>query len=102
MTYRTPIVTLKKVETLDHYVGTGKYLITSISFIDSMGRGHSIFEYTMPDKPHTGREIFELVEALAHNNNYKLARVRDFGLNIPRIVVQYVENPGIFSVPYSL
>ena len=101
MTYRTPIVTLERVQKESAY-GAKLYIIKGISFIDAQGRGHTLYEYTDKTKLRTGNEVFELIEKLAHNNNYKLARVRDFGVNRPRIVVQFVENPGIFSVPYNL
>lgn len=101
MTYRTSIVTLERVQKEFPY-GAKLYIIKGISFIDGQGRGHTMYDYTESSELRTGNEIFELIEKLAHNNNYKLARVRDFGVNRPRIVVQYVENPGIFSVPYNL
>lgn len=101
MTFRTPIITLEK-EKIVRQDGSPLYTIKGISFVDDHGRGHTLYRYTEPNKARTGKEIFELIEKLAHNNNYKLTRVRDFGVNHPRIVVQFVENPGRFFVPYSL
>ena len=90
---RTAIVTLDKVT-------PGHYRVVSVYFTNSKTQGSAF--YTYHDEVLTGSEVFQLIEKLAKKNGYILERNTDFGVNVPRILLQNIKNPGFFSIPYSL
>lgn len=90
---RAPIVTIEEV-TYRHYK------VLSVYFTNSKTQGSAFHNYT--PRVMTGNEVFEYVEKLAKNNGYILERNTDFGVNVPRILLQDIKNPGLFSIPFSL
>lgn len=90
---RAPIVTIEEV-TYRHYK------VLSVYFINSKTQVSAFHNYT--PRVMTGNEVFEYVEKLAKNNGYILERNTDFGVNVPRILLQDIKNPGLFSIPFSL
>jgi hypothetical protein len=78
------------------------YKVLTVYFISAKKtHGGSAFHNYGPQVM-LGSEVFEYVEKLAKNNGYILERNTDFGVNVPRILLQHANNPGYFSVPYSL
>lgn len=90
---KTPIVTVEEV-TYRHYK------VLSVYFTNAKTQGSSFYNYV--PQVMLGSEVFEYVEKLAKSNGYILERNTDFGVNVPRILLQHANNPGYFSVPYSL
>lgn len=90
---RTPIVTVEEV-THRHYK------VLSVYFTNAKTQGTAFHNY-VPNVM-LGCEVFEYIEKLAKNNGYILERNTDFGVNVPRILLQDVKNSGYFKVPYSL
>lgn len=76
------------------------YKVLSVYFTNSKTQGSAFHNYH--PEIMTGVEVFEYIEKLAKNNGYILERNTDFGVNVPRVLLQDINNPGFFSVPYSL
>lgn len=90
---RVPIITVDEVFFRN-------YRLVSMYFPNAKCEGWAVEEYTT--KILTGEQLFKLIEDYAKDNNIRLERITDFGVNVPRILLQEVKNPGIFKVPYSL